>query len=506
MRIMVACMMNHQVQESQKIHFVSLGCSKNRVDTEVMIGIAQNAGLELVPNAENADVVVINTCGFIGEAKAESIDTILEMSSLRTQGHVRKLVVTGCLSQRYADELAREMPEVDHFLGSSDMLKLDQVLKGQADRILVGNPAQWVLRKEDPRAISTGSHSAYVKIAEGCNRSCSFCAIPQMRGKQRSRSIEDIVGEVELLVQQGVVEINLISQDTVAYGRDFSKDVATDDTIVGKPLAQVVERIANVSGVQWVRLFYLYPETLDEHLVDLLAHHPHVVPYVDMPLQHASNAMLKRMRRGHGIDRQKRVVERLRNSIHGLTFRTAFIVGHPGETEDDFEELIQFIQWAEFEHVAAFRYSDEETTHAFTLDQKVPAKVANERYRRLMATQNSISKRKNQAFIGQELEVLVEGTSDEHEWVRVARHRGQAPEIDGNVYLEGPEVETVCAGEIRRVIVTQNSDYDLAGELLPRTISEHTIHQSRQRLFEKLHASSQTKRIQLPVLSSLAGR
>ncbi len=363
------------------VHFVSLGCPKNRVDTEVMVGVAEGAGLDLVADPGEADVVVVNTCGFIGEAKQESIDAILEMGQLRQgDGRLKKLVVAGCLSQRYADELSKEMPEVDHFLGSSDMLKLGDVLAGAQERLLVGNPASWVFHKTNPRVLSQARHFAYVKIAEGCNRTCSFCVIPSMRGKQRSRAIDDVVAEVEGLVAQGVVEVNLISQDTIAYGRDLPGS-GGDEAARGKKLAELVERVADVPGVRWVRVFYLYPETMDDRLVELLGQHPRVVPYVDMPLQHAADAMLKRMRRGHGIDRQKRVVERLRTAIPGLTFRTAFIVGHPGETDAEFEELVDFVKWAQFERMAAFRYSDEEDSHAATLDSKVPPKVADARFR-----------------------------------------------------------------------------------------------------------------------------
>jgi len=487
-------------KKEKTIHFVSLGCPKNRVDTEVMVGVAQNAGLDLVAEAEDADVVVINTCGFIGEAKKESVDAILEMAELRERGRgrMKKLVVAGCLSQRYADELAKEIPEVDHFMGSSDMLKLGDVLAGDAKRMLVGNPAQWVIHKSDPRTLSLARHFAYVKIAEGCNRTCAFCVIPQMRGKQRSRPIADVVGEVERLVAQGVVEVNLISQDTIAYGRDLS----------GQPtLASLVERVAEVKGLAWVRLFYLYPETMDGALIELIANHPRVVPYVDMPLQHAADAMLKRMRRGHGIDRQKRVVERLRKSIPNLTFRTAFIVGHPGETDQEFEELVAFVKWAEFERMAAFRYSDEESCGSFELEAKVPAKLANTRYRKLMSTQKSIAHRKNKALIGQELEVLVEGVSDEHEYVQMARHAGQAPEIDGQVYLEGPEVEDARPGEIRRVVVTQAADYDLVGEVVPRSESEEAAKIRRAKILDKLSKREpEKKRVSLPVIGDIAGR
>jgi ribosomal protein S12 methylthiotransferase len=488
------------------VHFVSLGCPKNRVDTEVMVGVAQSAGLDLVGEADEADVVVINTCGFIGEAKKESIDTILEVADMRDKGRgrMKKLVVAGCLSQRYAGELAKEIPEVDHFLGSSDMLKLGAVLAGEKERILVGNPASWVLGKSDPRVLSQARHYAYVKIAEGCNRTCSFCVIPQMRGKQRSRAIEDVVAEVEGLVEQGVVEIDLISQDTISYGRDLPGS-GGDERARGRRLAELVERVADVAGVRWVRLFYLYPETLDDRLVELLAQHERVVPYVDMPLQHAADAMLKRMRRGHGLDRQKRVVERLRSAVPDLVFRTAFIVGHPGETDAEFDELVEFVKWAQFERMAAFRYSDEEDSHAITLDDKVPAKVAASRYRSLMKTQKSIAHKKSKALIGQELEVLVEGTSDEHEYVQMARHAGQAPEIDGQVYLEGPEVEDARAGEIRRVLVTQAADYDLVGELLPRSEGELEAAERRSAILERLSKSAKP-RVTLPVIGDIAGR
>jgi ribosomal protein S12 methylthiotransferase len=444
--------------EKKRIHFVSLGCPKNRVDTEVMVGVARDrCGYALTDDAVEADVVVVNTCGFIGEAKKESIETIFELAELKKLGACKKLVVTGCLSQRYPNELASQMQEVDHFLGSSDMLKLERVLDGSSEeRMLVGNPADWVVRASDPRVVTGLQASAYVKLAEGCNRTCAFCTIPQFRGKQRSRPPDDVVREAAQLAAQGVVELNLISQDTVAYGRDLPKSGR-------KSLAELVRRVADVDGVRWVRVFYLYPETIDEALLDLFANHPNVVPYVDMPLQHASDAMLARMRRGHGKDRQKRVVERMREHVPDLVFRTAFIVGHPGETDADFDELCAFVEWARFDHVGVFRYSDEETSASVTMDGKVPPLVAANRWRRLMAVQRRIARRKNRALVGRELEVLVEGPSEEHELVMKGRHRGQAPEIDGQVYLSGGEVR---AGELCRVRVTQASDYDVVGDVL----------------------------------------
>jgi ribosomal protein S12 methylthiotransferase len=443
--------------EPRKIHFVSLGCVKNRVDTEVMLGVATGEGWRVVEEPDEAEVIVVNTCGFIGEAKKESIDTIFELAEYKKVGACTTLVVSGCLSQRYPGELAAQMPEVDHFLGSSDMLKLGRVLAGGADRMLVGSPAEWVVRASDPRVVTQSRASAWLKLAEGCNRTCAFCVIPQIRGKQRSRTADDIVREAERLVAGGAIELNLVSQDTVAYGRDLPRGAER------AALADVVRRVADVPGVRWVRLFYLYPETIDEALVDLLAHHPRVVPYVDMPLQHAADTMLARMRRGHGQDRQRRVVDGLRSAIPGLTFRTAFIVGHPGETNEEFRELCAFVEWARFEHAVVFRYSDEETCSAHALPGKVPPLVAANRARKLMALQRKIAREKNRALVGRELEVLVEGPSEEHELVMKGRHAGQAPDIDGSVYLSEGEAH---AGQMRRVRIAQASDWDLVGELL----------------------------------------
>jgi ribosomal protein S12 methylthiotransferase len=442
------------------IHFVSLGCPKNRVDTEVMLGVSGASGYRLTDDPSTAEVIVVNTCGFIGEAKKESIETIFELSEMKKHGACKKLVVTGCLSQRYSKELEQQMGEVDHFLGSSDMLKLGKVLEGDAERMLVGNPADWVIRASDPRVITESQISAYLKIAEGCNRTCAFCTIPEFRGKQRSRTEDDVVREAEQLAAQGIVELNLISQDTIAYGRDLASLPAADKK---GALARLVQRVADTKGVRWVRLFYLYPETIDEALIDLLANHPRVVPYVDMPLQHAADGMLKRMRRGHGKDRQKRVVERLRTAVPGLSFRTAFIVGHPGETDAEFDELCEFVEWAKFEHVGVFRFSDEESAQTYAMDGKVKPLIAANRYRKLMALQRKIARAANTSLIGKELEVLVEGASEEHEFVVEGRHAGQAPGIDGKVFLSGGDASP---GEIRRVRIDQASDYDLVGELL----------------------------------------
>jgi len=435
------------------VHFVSLGCPKNRVDSEVMLGTAQAEGFEHTSDASLAEVIVVNTCGFIDAAKKESIDTILEMAEYKQSGACKKLVVTGCLSQRYGAELAADMPEVDHFLGSSDMPKIRHVLTEPAERMLIGNPADWVVSAQEPRTVSTRGASAYVKIAEGCNRSCSFCVIPKLRGKQRSRPIEDIVREVEQLVSQGILEVNLVSQDTVAYGRDGDR---------GENLTALVRRVADVPGLRWLRLFYLYPESLDDGLIELIAQHPTVLPYVDMPLQHAADGMLRRMRRGHGGKRLYDLVERLRKNVSDLTFRTAFIVGHPGETETEFEELLTFVKWAAFERIGVFRYSDESECLSNTFEGKVTAQDSYQRARKLMALGRRISRQKNRELVGKRMQVLVEGASEESELVMVGRHRGQAPEIDGTVFLSG---ELAQPGTLVDVTVSQATDYDLLGDI-----------------------------------------
>jgi ribosomal protein S12 methylthiotransferase len=437
------------------LHLVSLGCVKNRVDSEVLLGVAQREGLRIVDKPNEAEVIVVNTCGFIGEAKKESIETILELAAYKARGTCKTLIVAGCLSQRYSSDLASQMPEVDHFLGSSDMLRLADVLSGSAALMMVGNPADWIMRASDPRVLTQSRASAWMKLAEGCNRTCSFCVIPQIRGAQRSRPADDLMAEAERLVAGGAIELNVISQDTIAYGRDLPRGERAS-------LSDIVRRIAELPGIRWIRIFYLYPEVLDDALIDLLAHHPRVLPYVDMPLQHASDAMLARMRRGHGLERQKRLVDHLRRAIPELTMRTAFIVGHPGETQDEFDELCAFVEWARFDHAVVFRYSDEETSAAHGFPDKISPLVVANRARKLMAIQRRIARQRNRALVGREMDVLVDGPSEDHELVMKGRHAGQAPDIDGCVYLSEGEAH---AGEMRRVRIVQSSDWDLVGEL-----------------------------------------
>jgi ribosomal protein S12 methylthiotransferase len=420
-----------------------------------MVGVAEQHGFVSTEAADEAEVIVVNTCGFIEAAKRESIETILEMARLKSEGACKKLVVTGCLSQRYSGDLASELPEVDHFLGSSDMLTLGAVLRGTAPRLSVGNPADWVVRASDPRVLSTRGASAYLKIAEGCNRHCGFCVIPQIRGKQRSRPMDDIVSEAEQLAARGVLELNLVSQDTVAYGRDLPPRQAD--------LATLLARLGEVHGIAWIRVHYLYPEKLDPRLLELLRDHPKILPYIDMPLQHAAPTMLKRMLRGGSTD-LRAVVSRLRESVPNVVLRSAFIVGHPGETAAEFQELVEFVRWAELDHVGVFQYSDEETCTSHGLAGKVDEETAAERAEALLTLQRGISKRKNEQRVGETLRVLVEGPSEESELVMVGRHAGQAPEVDGVVYLSHGPVQpgTLCTAH-----VVSATEYDLLAEAEP---------------------------------------
>jgi ribosomal protein S12 methylthiotransferase len=441
---------------SKTLYIVSLGCPKNRVDSEVMAGAAAERGFRLVDDASLAEVILVNTCGFIESAKRESIEAIFEMAGHKHTGACKRLVVTGCLAQRHAGELATEIPEIDHFLGSGDLLRAADLIEGRAPRIAVAAAAGYLVRASDPRLVSTGPRSAYLKIAEGCGRRCAFCVIPQLRGKHRSRPVEDVVREAHALAAAGAVELNLVSQDTIAYGSDLAP--------AGRSLlAELVRRVADAPGVRWVRLMYLYPDRLDDALVELLASHPRVVPYVDMPMQHASDAVLRRMRRGHSAVSLRRTIERLRERVPGLVLRTAFIVGFPGEMDEDFAQLCDFVRWARFERMGVFRYSDEGSAPSFGFDGKVTARVSYARARRLMALQRSIARESNRRLVGEVLEALVEGPSEQHELVMRGRHAGQAPEIDGELIFTESAVRI---GEVRRVRVVGASDYDVLARAL----------------------------------------
>ncbi len=456
---------------STTFHLVGLGCPKNTADAEVMLGHAHARGLQPVQDPAAADVIVVHTCGFIEPAKQESIDAIFQMARYKSDGRCVRLVVSGCLVQRYAKELGDEIPEIDFLVGTGDVLGVADAIEGRGERWKVGPAQGFLADATTPRMRSSSSPSAYVKIAEGCDRKCAFCVIPRIKGKHRSRPIGDVVDEAKKLVDDGVVEINLVSQDTLSFGRDRQTS-----------LAALVRNVADHSGAPWVRLLYLYPDELDDALLDLLAHHERVVPYVDMPMQHASATILSRMRRGHGPRRLRRIVERVRSRVPNAALRTAFIVGFPGETEEDFDQLVSFVQWARFDHLGVFRYSDEEDTVARSLDGKVPRRSSYNRWRRLMAAQRKIAREHNRAWQGQRLQVLVEGPSEQHAWVLAGRHAGQAPEVDGGVYFTESDVRP---GELWWARVEQSTDYDLVVR------AEGT---------EPLAASRPAARISLPVV------
>jgi ribosomal protein S12 methylthiotransferase len=445
----------------RSIYFVSLGCPKNRVDSEVMLGSLAEAGHVLVQQPDEAEVIVVNTCGFIDAAKEESIDTILEMAQYKESGSCRKLVVTGCLTQRYPDEVAREIPEIDHILGSADFAGIAQVVAEKPRRrgprtlpvMQVSETPEYLYDHTAPRIISGPRFSVYVKIAEGCDRPCSFCIIPKLRGPQRSRSIDSVATEVEHLVAEGAREVNLVAQDLTRYGADL------DD----KPtLAALLARLGRIDDLRWIRMHYTYPSAWSDELVEVVAGEPKVVKYVDVPLQHIDDQMLKMMRRGHSSRVTGALLERLRKRIPDLVLRSTFIVGHPGETDEMYESLCRFVQTEELDRVGVFTYSREAGTTSALLPHRVPADVAVERRDRLMEIQRGISRRKNQALVGRDLEVLVEGVSDESELLLQGRWYGQAPEIDGSVYLADGSAQP---GDLVRARVTDGSDYDLAASL-----------------------------------------
>lgn len=444
---------------AQRIYFVSLGCPKNQVDTELMLGQVEAAGHSLVDAPDEADVIVVNTCAFIDAAKEESVDTILEMAELKKE-RARKLVVTGCLAQRYADELAKDIPEIDHILGSADFQSIAKVLrpaKKKLPLIQVTETPAYIYDHDAPRVRIGANHSAYVKIAEGCDRPCAFCIIPKLRGPQRSRSIADIVAEVEQLGREGVVEVNLIAQDLTRYGWDTGSDPESRAT-----LAQLLRALGKVDGVQWIRLHYTFPSAFDDELIDTIASEPKVVKYIDVPLQHISDAMLKRMRRGHSSRVTRELVAKLRSRIDNVVLRTTFIVGHPGETEAEFEELCEFVAETKFDRAGAFTYSIEPGTVSAMLPNRVDPAVAEERQQKLMEIQRQISRERHESMVGKEIEVLVEGVSSESEYLLEGRWYGQAPGIDGVTYLADGQAQ---AGTIVKARVTQAADYDIAASL-----------------------------------------
>ena len=445
-----------------KIGFVSLGCPKNLVDSEVMMGQLVARGHELTAHPADADVLVVNTCSFIEPAKKESIDTILEMAEYKKTGRVRKLIVAGCLVERYRSDIRQQLPEVDALVGTNDLDRIVAVCEGVEEGAGAPSAAPYLYHDLTPRVLSTPGHFAYIKIAEGCDHPCSFCVIPQYRGAFRSRRFESVVAEATRLFQHGVREINLIGQDTTCYGEDLGlKD----------GLAALLERLASIDAGHetWVRFLYAYPNKVTQRLLDTIAAHGAIVKYVDMPLQHASARVLRRMKRGGSGDIFLRLIERIRRTIPGVAVRTSFIVGFPGETSADFDELCQFVEAARFDNMGVFLYSDEDTSGSFALDGKVDARTKRNRQRHLMAIQRKIARARGRSLVGAELPVLVEGLSEETDLLWQARLSTQAPEIDGVALINDVVGAAPRVGEIRRLRITSSHDYDVVGTLLAPT-------------------------------------
>ncbi|MSP55625.1 MAG: 30S ribosomal protein S12 methylthiotransferase RimO [Myxococcales bacterium] len=440
----------------QRVHLISLGCPKNRVDSEVMVGKLQSGPFQLVDGPEDADVIVVNTCSFIQPATEESIETVVEMGKLKASGSAKKLVVTGCMVQRYGKSLEDELPEVDHFLGTGEYHRIDEVLSGQSgQRSYVDTPV-YLHDERTARPNSWAKHSAYLKISEGCDHKCAFCIIPQLRGTMRSRSVASLVVEAERLAAEGVVELNLISQDSTAYGRDLSD---------GSDLGKLLRSLAKVDGIRWIRLHYAYPIGLPESLLRAVAEEEKVVKYLDMPLQHASGRMLKAMRRGVTREGQERILERVRRFVPDIAVRTTFIVGFPGETDADFAELMGFVEREKFARVGVFTYFREDGTPAALLPDQVEDKVKIERQKQLMSLQKAISKQRHREMVKQTFDVLIDGPSKESEFLLSGRLASQAPDVDGQVYLQSPP-EDARAGQIRPVRIRRASAYDLVGEIV----------------------------------------
>lgn len=449
----------------KKVGFFSLGCPKNLVDSEVMMGTLAEAGYEITNNAEEADTVVVNTCGFIESAKQESIDAILEATSLKSHGSAKRVIVAGCLVERYRDDLIKELPEVDAFIGTS---QVGEILKAADDRFdakeltltPVGNKtATYLYDFDTPRYRATESHTAFIKIAEGCDRPCAFCSIPGMRGSFRSRRFGSIIEEARNLAKQGVKEVVLIAQDSSRYGEDLGEVDA---------LAALIRALGEIEELEWVRVMYAYPTHISDAFLAAIAETPKAVKYLDMPLQHGSRNVLKFMKRGGTRESLEKLIARVREKVPGITIRTTFITGFPGETDADFEELMTFVGNCRFDNVGVFTYSDEEGTAAFELPNKVDHKVAIKRRNLLMKEQAKISKQLNKAKIGKIFPVLFEGLSQESDLLFQGRLQGQAQEIDGYILINDmPEDLEPKIGSIYNVKITQAHEYDLIGEIQP---------------------------------------
>jgi ribosomal protein S12 methylthiotransferase len=456
-----------------KVGFVSLGCPKNLVDSEVMMGILAREGYELTPRADEAEILVVNTCSFIEAAQKESVDAILEMAEHKKFGAAKKLIVAGCLVERFRAQILEQVPEVDAVVGTGEIERIMEAVEGEL-RVLPAQPPAFLYHDLTPRIVTTPKHAAYIKIAEGCDHPCTFCIIPQLRGAFRSRRFESVVREAENLARTGAREITLIGQDTTSYGEDLG---------LRDGLAQLLAKLAQTDDLLWVRFLYAYPNRVTQKLLDTIAAHPRLAKYMDMPLQHASRNVLARMKRGSNGNAFLKLLERIRTTIEGVSLRTSFIVGFPGETEADFEELCDFVKAAKLDWMGVFEYSDVDNAGSYALDEKVDAETIRERRKRLMAIQKRISREnlrakylraKSRASNERIFTALVEGPSKDNPLVWEARLEGMAPEIDGKLYLtdiELPGGEVAEAGDAALVEITKTDAYDLIGrvaEILPR--------------------------------------
>ncbi|GEJ58714.1 30S ribosomal protein S12 methylthiotransferase RimO [Anaeromyxobacter diazotrophicus] len=458
------------------VYMHTLGCPKNRVDSEVMLGTLADAGYRLVQEPERADVIVVNTCGFIESAKQESIAAIVELADQKAAGRCKKLVVAGCLTQRYHAELAAELPEVDHFVGTGAYQDIARIVAdAQASRVIVPDP-DFVHAASTPRVNSLPSHTAYLKIAEGCDNACAFCIIPALRGPQRSRPVADLVAEAEALAADGAVELSLVAQDLTAWGQDLP----------GRPrLHELLPALCRVDGLRWLRLHYAYPRDFPDALIEVMASEPAIVKYLDMPLQHSSDRLLRAMKRGRDSQFLRDLLAKLRARVPGLALRTSLIVGLPGETEADFQDLLAFVREQRFERLGVFEYSREEGTPAAAMDGQVPEELKRERFQAVMEVQRDLAAAHQRAMIGRRLEVLVEGASEESEHLLQGRHAQQAPEIDGLTYLNevaipGEPEAAVYPGDLVTVEVTDAGDYDLVGRVVARDARPRRAPQARK--------------------------
>lgn len=440
-----------------KVGMVSLGCAKNLVDSEVMLGFLAQNGAEVTPDPERADVIIVNTCGFVEDAKQESIETILEMAQLKKTGNLKRLVVAGCMVQRYARELSAEIPEIDAFVGLDELERAPEAVFGKLGRDHIPDQvaSMRVYDHRVPRLLATGGVYAYLKVAEGCNNPCTFCHIPRMRGAFRSRPVDSLVAEAQMLEHKGVRELVLIAQDTTRYGEDLG---------MGRTgLRTLLERLLAETCLPWIRVLYAYPATLDEGIFELMAANSRVVPYLDIPLQHASRKVLKLMKRGGDAASYRALIARARDTVPGLAVRTTFIVGFPGEGDEEFMELCRFVEEVGFDHLGVFAYSFQEENPGAELGDPIPQEVKEVRREKLLSLQRRLSRRRLRALRGREAVALVDGPSAEHPWVMQGRLATQAPEVDGVVVLSGGPV---APGDFVRVKITGSADYDVVGEVL----------------------------------------